>query len=383
MPFSSLGLCRELQLAFVSLGYTQPFPVQQSVIPAILAGRDLVVQAQTGSGKTIAFLSPLLHLMAKKPETGKTKTALRSLVLVPTRELAMQVSDRAIGLVKHLDVTVRIRTAFGGVSINPQMLALRGGGDMLVATPGRLLDLIEHNAVNLTELEYLVIDEADKMLDLGFSGEMGEIRKLLPATRQSLLFSATMNTAVRQVVDTFLHDQQNITIEASPLLAADIAEEAYLLSGDDKGPFLRDLLTKESWTQVLVFVSSGRRADNVVRKLENNGIPALALHGDKSQGARTDAMQKFRKGSLRVLVATDLVSRGIDIGGLPCVINYELPRSASDYVHRIGRTGRAGVAGIAISLVSPEEEAHLGLIEKTIGHRIKKTPVTAKPAAKK
>jgi len=383
MPFSSLGLCRELQLAFVSLGYTQPFPVQQEVIPAILAGNDLVVQAQTGSGKTIAFLSPLLHRMAEKQDAGKAKTALRALVLVPTRELAMQVSDRAIGLVKHLGVTVRIRTAFGGVSINPQMLSLRGGGDLLVATPGRLLDLIEHNAVNLGELEYLVIDEADKMLDLGFIGEMGEIRKLLPATRQSLLFSATMNTAVQQVIDTFLHDQKNITIEASPALAADIAEEAFLLPGDDKGPFLRDLLAKESWTQVLVFVSSGRRADNVVRKLENNGVQALALHGDKSQGARTDAMQKFRKGSLRVLVATDLVSRGIDIGGLPCVINYELPRSARDYTHRIGRTGRAGMSGTAISLVSPEEEAHLGLIEKTVGHKIKKTRIAAKPVPKK
>ncbi len=383
MPFSNLGLCRELQLAFVSLGYTQPFPVQQSVIPAVLLGRDLVVQAQTGSGKTVAFLSPLLHLMAEKPCTGKTKTALRSLVLVPTRELAMQVIDRAIGLVKHLGVVVRIRTAFGGVSINPQMLALRGGGDMLIATPGRLLDLIEHNAVNLGELEYLVIDEADKMLDLGFSGEMGEIRKLLPAARQSLLFSATMNTAVAQVIATFLHDQEIITIEASPTLSTDIAEEAFLLPGDDKGPFLRDLLGRESWTQVLVFVSSGRRADNVVRKLENNGVQALALHGDKSQGARTDAMQKFRKGSLRVLVATDLVSRGIDIGGLPCVINYELPRSARDYVHRIGRTGRAGMSGTAISLVSPEEEAHLALIEKTVDHKIKKTRIAGKQAPAK
>jgi ATP-dependent RNA helicase RhlE len=262
--------------------------------------------------------------------------------------------------------------AFGGVSVNSQMLALRGGADLVVATPGRLLDLVRQNALSLAEVRHLVIDEADKMLDLGFIDEMNEIARLLPTHRQTLLFSATMNTAVQGVINAFLRAPRTIQIEATPEFAVAIAEKAYLLPLEHKGPFLRELLAREDWVQVLVFVSSGRRADNVVRKLGNNGIRALSLHGDKTQGARMDAMQQFRSGNLRVLVATDLIARGIDVSGLPCVINYDLPRSVRDYVHRIGRTGRAGLSGTAISLVGPEEEAHLRLIEKKVGRTIVK-----------
>jgi len=289
--------------------------------------------------------------------------------LVPTRELAMQVGDRALELAKHLPVVLKICTAFGGVSVNPQMLALRGGADMVIATPGRLLDLVRQNAVHLSSLRHLVIDEADKLLDLGFSDEMNEVLRLLPPNRQTLLFSATMNTAVQEIVQKFLKNPQIIRVETQSDLVAAIEETAYLVPMEAKGPFLRELLLREAWSQVLIFVSSGRRADNVVRKLGNNNIRALSLHGDKTQGARTDAMEQFRNGGLRVLVATDLISRGIDISGLSCVINYDLPRSPRDYVHRIGRTGRAGMSGIAISLVSPEEEAHLGVIEKKVGRR--------------
>ena len=366
MPFSHLALCPELERAFAALGYTEPLPVQDQAIPALLAGRDLVVQAETGSGKTVAFLAPLLQMLAKGP-AGR---APRGLVLVPTRELAAQVRDRAAELASYLAVAVKIRTAFGGVSVNPQMLALRGGADLIVATPGRLLDLVRKNALSLAEVRHLVLDEADKLLDLGFIDEMNEIAKLLPTQRQTLLFSATMNTAVSEVIASFLRVPLSIHVEAAPERAVAIVEKAYLLPQESKGPCLRELLAREEWGQVLVFVSSGRRADNVVRKLGNSGIRALSLHGDKTQGARTDALQQFRSGGLRVLVATDLISRGIDLSGLPCVINYDLPRSVRDYVHRIGRTGRAGASGTAISLVGPEEEAHLRLIEKKVGRKM-------------
>ncbi len=369
MPFSPLSLCPELERAFQALGYTRPFPVQEQAIPAVLAGQDLVVQAQTGSGKTVAFLAPLLHLLVKDPSGRVPGNPPRVLVLVPTRELAMQVGDRALELARHLAVPMKICTAFGGVSINPQMMALRGGADLVIATPGRLLDLVRQNALSLRGLRHLVIDEADKLLELGFTDEMEEIRRMLPSDRQTLLVSATMNTAVQEVIHLFLYDPRNIQVEAGPELAVSIEEKAYLVPLENKGPFLRELLTRETWPQVLVFVASGRRADNVVRKLGNNGIRALSLHGDKSQSARMDALEQFRNGSLRVLVATDLISRGIDVGGLACVVNYDLPRSPRDYVHRIGRTGRAGQSGVAISLVAPEEEAHLGLIEKKVGRR--------------
>jgi ATP-dependent RNA helicase RhlE len=367
MPFSQLLLGPELERAFKALGYVRPFPVQEQTIPPLLAGRDLVVQAQTGSGKTMAFLAPLLHLLAKGGVGQTPGNPPRVLVLVPTRELAMQVRDRAMELTKHLPVALKISTVFGGVSVNPQMLALRGGADLVIATPGRLLDLVRKNALRLMGLKHLVIDEADKMLELGFSDEMNDILRLLPAQRQTLMFSATMNTAVQGVIDLFLKAPQTIQVEARVEAVAAIAETAYLVPQEHKGPFLRELLMRESWPQVLVFVASGRRADNVVRKLGNNGMRALSLHGDKSMSARTDAMEQFRSGKLRILVATDLISRGIDVSGLACVINYDLPRSPKDYVHRIGRTGRAGMTGVALSLVGPDEEAHLGLIEKKVG----------------
>jgi ATP-dependent RNA helicase RhlE len=367
MSFSHLALCRELELAFKALGYARPFPVQEQTIPPLLAGQDLVVQAQTGSGKTMAFLAPLLHMLAKGEGGPIPGNPPRVLVLVPTRELAAQVRDRATELAKHLTIPLKIRVAFGGVSVNPQMLALRGGADIVIATPGRLLDLVRKRSLSLAGLKHLVIDEADKLLELGFSDEMDDILQLLPARRQTLLFSATMNSAIQEVIHLFLKAPRTIQVEAGPDLAVAIKETAFLLPQEHKGPFLRELLSREAWPQVLVFVASGRRADNVVRKLGNNGIRALSLHGDKSMSARTDAMEQFRSGRLRVLVATDLVSRGIDVSGLACVINYDLPRSPRDYVHRIGRTGRAGMSGTAISLVGPDEATHLRLIEKKVG----------------
>lgn len=372
MPFSHLSLGPELERAFAALGYAQPFPVQEQAIPVALAGQDLVVQAPTGSGKTVAFLAPILRAL-KPGETSLTPgNPVKALILVPTRELAVQVEDRAKELARHLSKRVKIVTAFGGVSANPQMLSLRGGADLVIATPGRLLHLLRQNALHLSVLRHLVIDEADKLLDLGFADEMSELRDLLPIGRQTLLFSATMSTAVQEVVQTFLNQPQTITVEAPPEVDFAIEETAYLLPMEQKGPFLRDLLVREAWPQVLIFIASGRKADNVVLKLGKHGIQARAIHGDKSQGARTEVMNLFRQGRLRVLVATDLIARGIDISGLPCVINYDLPRSPRDYVHRVGRTGRAGQSGIAISLIAPDEEQHLGVIEKKVRRKFRR-----------
>lgn len=364
MTFADLGLHRDIQSALRATGLHAPFPVQAQAIPLILQGKDLVIQAQTGSGKTITFLASLMTGLLNTGGLSQPKGP-RILVLVPTRELAIQIAERAVDLVRHLPTTLRIRTAFGGVSINPQMMDLRGGAEILVATPGRLLDLHRQNAVSLGELTCLVLDEADRMLDQGFSAEMDEIRALLPSPRQTLLFSATMNTAVSKVVNRFLTDPAKLLVETDEALSLDINETVYLVEPERKGPVLRELLEKNDWAKVLIFVNSADRADKVIRKLANNGIEALAIHGQKSQGARTEAMERF-KGKVRVLVATDILARGIDLTGLPCVINYELPRSPRDYTHRIGRTGRAGQSGLAITLVSPEEEQHLELVEKVI-----------------
>ncbi|MCX6546622.1 MAG: DEAD/DEAH box helicase [Acidobacteria bacterium] len=369
MPFSPLQLGRELEHAFQALGYAGPFPVQEQAIPRVLAGQDLVVQAPTGTGKTVAFLAPLLHLLVKGGTGRLQGNQTRALVLVPTRELAAQVGERATELAKHLSSPLKIQAVFGGVSVNPQMLALRGGADLVIATPGRLLELVRNNALSLAGLQHLVIDEADKLLELGFRDEMQDLLRQLPVRRQTLMFSATMNTAVEEVIQLFLKAPQRLQVEAALELAVAIEERACLVSQEHKGPFLRELLARETWPQVLVFVASGRRADNVVRKLGNSGIRALSLHGDKSMSARTDALDQFRDGRLRILVATDLIARGIDISGLACVINYDLPRSPKDYTHRIGRTGRAGLTGVAISLGGPAEEAHRAVIEKTVRRR--------------
>ncbi len=377
MPFSPLLLGPELEHAFQALGYTQPFPVQEQTVPLVLTGQDLVVQAPTGTGKTLAFLAPLLHLLAKGGQGRLPGNQTRALVLVPTRELAAQVRERATELAKHLALPLKVQAVFGGVSVNPQMLALRGGADLVIATPGRLLELVRNNALSLAGLTHLVLDEADKLMELGFHDEMQDVLRQLPARRQTLMFSATMNTAVEEVIQIFLRTPQHVLVEASPALAVALEERAYLLPQEHKGPFLRELLAREPWPQVLVFVASGRRADNVVRKLGNSGIRALSLHGDKSMSARTDALDQFRSGRLRILVATDLIARGIDVSGLACVIHYDLPRSPKDYVHRSGRTGRAGLRGVAISLVGPDEEAHLAVIEKKVGRRFSREGIQA------
>ncbi len=367
MPFTSLNLAPTLLKELVVQNYLQPTPIQQAAIPAILNGKDILGIAQTGSGKTASFVLPIL-MNLQRGNRAKNRH-INVLVLVPTRELAVQVKDVFLLFAAALPIHIKTIAVFGGVSINPQMMALQGA-NILVATPGRLLELIDSNSVHLSEVETLVLDEADKMLNLGFKEEINRIFLLLPKKRQNLLFSATLSDDLQNINQLLLHDPLVIKIEVEETNIALIAQSAYLVSEEKKGPLLRYLIQQNNFRQVLIFTSSVYKADNVADKLRKNGIEAEAIHSKKSQGARTDALKKFKAGNLRVLVATDLMSRGIDIQFLPHVINYELPRSPKDYLHRIGRTGRAENPGEAISFITPEDEHHFSVIQKKMGKKV-------------
>jgi ATP-dependent RNA helicase RhlE len=367
MPFSSLGLSKPLLKAVATQNYTKPYPIQQDAIPAILQGKDILGIAKTGSGKTASFVLPILELFLSR-QLAKNNL-VKVLVLVPTRELAVQVADVFQAFSEKIPRQVKTLAVYGGVSINPQMIALRDA-EIVVATPGRLLDLIASNAVQLSAVEVLVLDEADKMLDLGFADEMNQVFELLPTRRQTILFSATLGDAIETINKNLLRNPVKIEIVEEPENLDLIKQIAYRVDPERKGPLLRYLIKSGTMKQVLVFVSSTRTADNVVTKLNKNGIQAAAIHSGKTQGARTDALTKFKAGRLTVLVATDLISRGIDIQLLPHVINFELPRSPKDYIHRIGRTGRAESEGEAISLICPDDEHHFKIIQKKMGKRV-------------
>ncbi|KAA9349322.1 DEAD/DEAH box helicase [Larkinella humicola] len=367
MSFSSLGLSEPLLKAVAEQQYTEPFPIQQEAIPTILKGHDVLGIAKTGSGKTAGFVLPILELFQRRKTTNDRN--VKVLVLVPTRELAVQVAEVFQTLSANLPRKVKTLAVYGGVSINPQMMALLGA-EIVVATPGRLLDLVSSNALHLWEVAILVLDEADKMLDLGFAGEMNEIFEMLPKNRQNILFSATLGDAIQGIRENLLRNPIKIEIAEEPQNLDLIKQVAYRIDPERKGPLLRYLIKERKMTQVLVFVSSTRTADNLVVKLRKNGVQAEAIHGDKSQGARTETLSKFKSGKLPVMVATDLISRGIDIQLLPFVINYELPRSPKDYIHRIGRTGRAEAEGEAISLICPDDEHHFKIIQKKMGKRV-------------
>ncbi len=367
MPFSKLGLSEHLQKALLAQNYAKPYPIQEAAIPVILTGKDVLGIAKTGSGKTASFALPMLERFMDSKTTSNRH--VRGLVLVPTRELALQVEEVFKKLSGSLPKRIKTLAVFGGASINPQMINLQGT-DILVATPGRLLDLIASRAVYLSEVDMLVLDEADKMLNLGFKEEMQRIFRLLPTKRQNILFSATLSADISAIKDIILHNPQVVEIKEEEASIDQIQQIAYHVTDERKGPFLRYLIKQNNMQQVLVFVSSGMRADAVEEKLFKNGIRAAAFHGQKSQGARNEALKQFKAGKIRVLVATDLASRGIDIPFLPFVINYELPRSPKDYVHRIGRTGRANESGKAISLVTDEELHHFKIIQKKMGKRV-------------
>jgi len=367
MPFKSLGLSDPLLKTIAEQNYTQPYPIQQEAIPAILKGDDILGIAKTGSGKTASFVLPILEWFQGK---GAPKNrSIRVLVLVPTRELAVQIGVVFQTFGEKLPRKVKTLAVYGGVSINPQMIGLQNV-EILVATPGRLLDLLSHKALTISDTEILVLDEADKMLNLGFADEMKNIFFLLPKKRQSILFSATLGDEVEAVHKSILRNPVKIEIAEEEQNLDLITQIGYFVDPERKGPLLRYLIKTQEMKQVLVFVSATRTADNVVDKLNKNGIQAAAMHSGKSQGARTEALNKFKSGKLTVLVATDLVSRGIDIQFLPYVINFELPRSPKDYVHRIGRTGRAETPGVAISLIVPEDTHHFKIIQKKMGKRV-------------
>jgi len=366
MTFSSLGLSDSLLHAVSEQGYDTPSPVQREAIPAVLEGRDVMAAAQTGTGKTAGFVLPMLQLLSGGERAKNNYT--RALVLTPTRELAAQVADSVTIYGKHL--SLRSTVVFGGVKINPQMQKLRGGVDILVATPGRLLDLHSQNAIKFSRLEILVLDEADRMLDMGFIRDIRKILALLPKHRQNLMFSATFSNEIRRLSGGILHDPVQIEVSPRNAAAKSVKQTVFEVDKSSKPALLSYLIGSNNWQQVLVFMRTKHGANRLTKKLERDGIKAAAIHGNKSQGARTKALAEFKSGATRVLVATDIAARGIDIDQLPHVINFELPNVAEDYVHRIGRTGRAGAEGEAISLVSADEVKLLQAIETLIRQRL-------------
>lgn len=368
MSFSSLGLSDSLLRAIREAGYNTPTPIQQQAIPAVLSGRDVLAAAQTGTGKTASFTLPILQRLANNAN-GRNRP-LRALILTPTRELAAQVADSVTKYGVHQQPRLKSDVVFGGVKINPQMMRLRGGVDILTATPGRLLDLVSQNAIKLNQVEMLVLDEADRMLDMGFIRDINKILALLPKKRQNLLFSATFSEDIRQLTQKLLHNPVRIEITAENAAAETVEQIAYAVEKPAKAGVLAHLIKSNDWRQVLVFTSTKHNANRLTDKLNAAQISAKAIHGNKSQGARTSALAGFKAGDIRVLVATDVAARGIDIAKLPHVVNFELPRSSADYVHRIGRTGRAGLSGLAVSLVSAEENQALRQVEKLIGNKI-------------
>ena len=361
MSFETLGLPKSFLNILEQEKYNKPYPVQEQAIPVILKGKDVLGIAKTGSGKTASYVLPILARLRSKKETKNRQVDV--LVLVPTRELAEQVKDVFNVFSKGHSTQLKTMAIYGGVSINPQMKSLFGVS-IVVATPGRLLDLVDSNAIQFDQLQTLVLDEADKLLNLGFKEEMTKIFSLLPEKRQNLLFSATLSEKVEAINQFLLHEPTviNVVTEADHL--DQIKQLAYSISEEKKGPFLRYLIKNGGLKQVLVFTASTYKADNVADKLRKNGINASAIHGKKSQNARLSSLQDFKDGKLNVLVTTDLLARGIDIEFLPHVINYELPRSPKDYIHRIGRTGRAEASGEAITLVTPADEHHFKIIQK-------------------
>ena len=374
MPFNDLGLSPELLRALKPKTYPAPTPVQQEFIPAALTGQDIWVTAPTGSGKTVAYALPLIEKLTRSglsqsTQEGRNLRALQSLVLIPTRELAIQVGQTFMSLSAHLGKLCKVTVVFGGVSINPQMMGLRGGTDILIATPGRLLDLLDHNALKISQVQTLVLDEADKLLELGFQDELGQILAKLPHKRQNLFLSATRPNSIESLAQSLLHNPLEIHIEGTTLQPAVIAQRAFYTDTPQRTQLLKHLIKTDHLKQLLVFVATQHSSEIVAAKLRVAGIAAEPFHGQLSQGKRQQVLADFKAHRVKVVLATDLAARGLDIEKLPAVVNYDLPRSAVDYTHRIGRTGRAGEAGLAISFVCPETLHHWNLIEKR--HNVK------------
>lgn len=368
MSFKNFGLLAELIRAIEEQGYTAPTPIQSQAIPLILEGSDLLAGSQTGTGKTAGFTLPLLQNLMKKIVVKSR--AVRCLILTPTRELAAQVEESVRAYSKYLPL--KSAAIFGGVNINPQITKLRSGVDILVATPGRLLDLVGQKAVDLTQVEILVLDEADRMLDMGFIHDIKRILAIMPKKRQNLLFSATFSDDIKRLADGLLNSPKMINAAQRNTTAVGVTQTIYPVDSKRKRELLAFLIKSESWKQVLVFTRTKHGANRLSEQLDKEGISSAAIHGNKSQGARTKALADFKQGSVRVLVATDIAARGLDIDQLPYVVNYDLPNVPEDYVHRIGRTGRAGNEGKAVSLVCIDEHKLLHDIERLLKYEISK-----------
>lgn len=367
MSFDSLNLRAELLSAVAAQGYTTPTPIQTQAIPVVFAGGDLLAGAQTGTGKTAAFALPIVQMLGENIPPDKRRRP-RALVLVPTRELAAQVSEQMNLYARRL--SLRSTMIYGGVNIQAQIERLHRGVDIVVATPGRLLDHAERGTVNLSRIKFLVLDEADRMLDLGFIDDIKRVAEYLPPKRQTLLFSATYSQSIRQLADELLNKPRRIEVERRNIAADAVTQAVYQVGKTRKREMLSFLITRGEWSQVLVFARTRYGADKLTEELLYDGIAAAAIHSNKSQSIRTRTLAEFKQGKFRVLVATDVAARGLDIEHLPRVVNYDLPQVPEDYVHRIGRTGRAGEAGVAISLVSREEQPLLAAIEKLLKYSI-------------
>jgi ATP-dependent RNA helicase RhlE len=364
--FTSLGLSKKLLQAVTDEGYTSPTPVQEQSIPPLLAGRDVLGVAQTGTGKTAAFALPVLQVMSRSPPQGKR--FIRALVLSPTRELAAQIDERFSAYSEHLDI--RHRVIFGGVSQNPQVRALQRGLDILIATPGRLLDLIGQGHVDITKVEFFVLDEADRMLDMGFIRDIQKVLKLLPQRRQNLLFSATMPSSISSLAGSFLRDAVMVDVSPKELTVEKVEQKIMFTRKSDKRTLLVKIIKEERVSRGIIFTRTKHGANRLVKQLDQSGIDAVAIHGNKSQGARTKALAGFKNGNIPILVATDIASRGIDVEGITHVFNYDLPNEPESYVHRIGRTARAGRSGIAYAFCDDTESGYLVGIQQLLGKDI-------------
>lgn len=374
--FAELGLIPSLLARVAELEYQQPTPIQAQAIPSVLAGRDLIAGANTGSGKTATFALPLLQqLSIQQASNNKVNNGnyVTGLILVPTRELAKQVADSVKSYAVHFNGVIKTVAVFGGVSANTQMLALRGGTDILVATPGRLLDLISSNAIKLDKVKTLVLDEADRMLSLGFTEELSALLALLPKKKQTLLFSATFPEQVQALTQKLLSEPVEIQVQSAD--TSTLVQRVFTVNKGEKTALLAYLIKEHQWRQVLIFVNAKNSCEHLAAKLSKRGVTAEVFHGDKGQGARSRVLEAFKAGEIDVLIATDIAARGLDIEKLPVVINFDLPRSPSDYMHRIGRSGRAGEVGLALSLIDYEDYHHFKVIEKKNKIRLEREEV--------
>lgn len=374
MPFSHLGLSSEIHRALQQSGYAEPTPIQDRVIPLVLHGHDVLARAQTGSGKSASFVLPILQLWSKTRGEGKGK--IKALILTPTRELTLQVAQTFETMGTHLPMKPKVVSVIGGESIGDQLYAIQQGCDILVATSGRFLDVLKKKQMNLSYLEFFVLDEADKMLDLGFAEELELILDAIPANRQNLLFSATYPAKMEAIAFKITQNPMHITLESETPTVESIHQRVIEVNPENRGPLLRHLLNTEKWEQVLVFMANKRSSDNIAAKFRKYGFSADSFNGDLLQEDRTYVLEQFKAKKIRILFATDIAARGLDIDDITCVINFDLPRSPSDYIHRIGRTGRAGKSGVAISFIGYEERDHFALIEKRSSIKLPREQIT-------